>query len=174
MLCQFSPLFVTGDCHFLTFRGLKPVHQKIDFVTKLCTKIASTYLIVREKNKKSAGYHFHAIVNVTTKPKKSWFKKGCHFHFQPIGRSGLIKGCVIPPNYTLTSKDVEDYVYHEPEKAPATLEDDLVNVLIKKTVKNGRKRDSVLRVLNYMCKDFEMPIQYHDYVCVIAGKNRVI
>lgn len=167
-LHDFTSLFETGDTRFLTFRGLKPVHQRIEFLRKHCSKISDTFIVVREANKKTEGYHFHAIIKVVKPPPKSWFKKGCHFNLQPVGRPGITVGCKIPVNYTLTSKELDELPAKEGDDVAV---EQIERKLVQGTVKKNRIRTSVQRVLRYMEKDFELPIQYVDYIITIKNKQ---
>lgn len=160
----------TGDYRFLTLRGAKPKEQKINYANSICKTISKTYLIVREKNHQNDGYHFHAILDCHKEPSKRFFKKGVHMHLKKIGRPDTLEGFVLPlPDPFPTPKDRYDYGHD-----PTTMEDKeihQIDCLIQKRRKELRQNKHVERVLTYMSKDLDMPIQYHDYIYVHNGKN---
>lgn len=171
--CKKSFDSVSADYRFLTFRGPDAKHQKIDFVVKLCKTISSTYLVVREKNKRTEGYHFHAIVRVDKSPiPKSFFKKGCHVNLQLIGRKEAYVG-MPQVHHSFTGKDIADMYECTDSKEEAQERHNaiIMEKAIKKHKKERKISDSVDRVLRYMSKELEMPCQFTDYVYVVSKKN---
>lgn len=165
----------SADYRFLTFRGPDAKHQSINFVEKMCKAVSRTYLIVREKNKRTDGYHFHALLRVDFPVPKSFFKKGCHVNLQLVGRAGRRSGMPPPPT-TITSKDV-DLMYEcteNKEEAKSQHVDVIVEKLHKACAKASRIRESVSRVVDYMAKELEMPCQFTDYIYVVSGKHQCI
>lgn len=163
MLCGLAKHFNTGDVRLLTLRGIKPSQQKLNFVSKLVSKIANTYVIVRERNKKTEGYHFHALLKVSTPPKPSWFKKGVHMHIARIGH------CPLRVDFP-TNQEFHDFKELAPDASAAMEEKQVSNLIYKAQSRNT----DVLKVLKYISKELEMPIQYHDYQIVVSKKNQTI
>lgn len=162
--------FLNGDIRFLTLKG-PPDNKKlqnINNIDKMCKKVAKTYIIVREANKKTSGYHFHAILKLHTVPKKNWFIKGVHMNLQHIGAY-----CSNYP-YALSQLESLDYLHFVPEAKPEVYDAKEANLLNKRTDTSQRLYDHVHRVLKYMSKELEFPAQYTDYIISIHGKNQAI
>lgn len=160
--------YLSGDVRFLTFKGALPKHQKMSFVENKIRPYSKNYIIVREKNKKSEGYHFHAIIKLNRVPKAQWYIKGVHMHLQKVGNRLAVN------SRPLTKEEVLEYVYTVPEKKQtliSQLEERLVELKIDQTVK---KNDDVSRVLSYMAKEFEFPAQYTDYIICESGKMTLL
>lgn len=154
----------------MTFKSPKPKHQKIDFVRKLLYKVSKTFLIVREKNKMVEGYHYHAIFKKIKVPPKSWYIKGVHMNLRKIGTSLTMQS-----NY-LTKKDLQDV-----PAPPQITKENLIDISLKQVrsvvIKNHMKTQNdldIMRVLNYLSKEIDDPIQYEDYVLICRGKSRLL
>jgi len=169
MLCQYQHLFAspTGDYRFLTFKGVASKHQKIGFVSDLCRKVSGTFIVVRERNKKSEGYHFHAIMMMQNEPPKSWFKKGIHMNLQRIGKNGNGNGNVIPD--IMNAKECMDAC--QTESGKEMVETQIMERAFAQSHRAVKHRDAVGRVLSYMEKEMEYPSQYTDYVFYLRGKS---
>lgn len=160
--------------YFLTFRGVTKKQQKIGYVSDMCKKISNNYFIVRECNKKTEGYHFHALLSLTKNPAQGWFKKGCHIHLQPLNscKTALFKlgGNSVPPiNGDITEQDL--YENNEDPEIFAAHKNQLIEKAVTKCFKSTKNWVHVCRVVNYMKKEFEMPCQYSDYILVLRGKQ---
>uniref|UniRef100_UPI004047D0B4 hypothetical protein n=1 Tax=Polynucleobacter sp. TaxID=2029855 RepID=UPI004047D0B4 len=131
-------------------------------------KVAKTYIIVREANKKTTGYHFHAILKLHTIPKKNWFIKGVHMNLQRVGSY-----CGNYP-YGLSQLETLEYLHAYPMATPEVFEEKQDNLINKRADTSQRLYDHVGRVLKYMSKDLEFPAQYTDYIISIHGKNHAI
>lgn len=165
--------FITGNVQFLTVRGHQPKHQKIEFIRKMCAKIANTYLIVREKNKKgNSGYHFHVILKQVNKPNKSWFKKGLHINLKQV-RAKLYLS-----SHTFSDRELNTMAFEDGEKGHTIINQlkneknvDREKRALKKLPLTSVDRTSVRKILNYMSKEAYMPIQYQDYIYIKSKKN---
>lgn len=71
---------------FITVRG-PGRWQQIGKINDFLRKISSHYFIVREKNKKTDGFHYHALVSQTKDIKPNWFRKGVHIHVTTVAKS---------------------------------------------------------------------------------------
>lgn len=170
MLSKYTSIFLSSRCYFLTLRH--PDEKKgINFVDKLVNKVSKTYIIVRERNKTQEGFHFHAIMKMSSLPKKNWFIKKVHMNIKPIGNH-------VPTVPSLfTDSDIndaqatdggEEWVEHMIENQADRR---FQRVLLKPTSQNDTH---VRRVLCYMSKDLDMPIQYVDYIYCRRGKRQKI
>lgn len=159
----------SSDLRFLTLKGEEPKYQTLATVQRLCAIIANSYIIVREANKTKDGYHFHALLKVTKEPPKSWFKKGVHMNLKKVGRPQTMEGFV-PPVPLPTNREV-----HEAQRDEVITPEHLEELYFQKAyIKSKReqiKRKNVERILIYMSKELDMPIQYKDYQLVISKKN---
>lgn len=170
-------VFNSPKAYFLTFKGKGKAHQKIDYVSKMIKKISNNYYIVREKNKMTEGYHFHAIFIMITKPKASWFKKGCHINLQKVGKGHLVYTAPLPQypppvNTGVSARDIDeshDAVEHS--NNVRLYEDQIITKCIKDAGQSLDRLAHVQRTLKYMAKEQEFPIQYTDYVYAVHGKN---
>ena len=168
-----------SDLRFLTVKGDK--YQDINKVQKLVAKIANTYYIVRELNKKSCGYHFHALLSCEKEPTRRWFKKGVHMHLKKVGKiekkekketkdDEEVHSSIVP----MTSKEVAEWIERDPDNAIPVLTDKLITGCFKRHTKRKKKEQHLMRILNYMSKEFEYPAQYSDYILVVSKHNRVL
>lgn len=147
----------------------------MDTILKMCKKLGKTFLIVRESNKKDKGYHYHAIVNVSTKPATSFFKKGIHIRLHKLGARypiGHNNGAGrLPPPITFTKKElheVQEYP-HIKEMVVDAMTDAMFSIIHKKL----NMCPHVNRVLSYLSKEIQTlpnPVQYQDYIYMKAGK----
>lgn len=145
--------------YFLTFKGSRPQHQRIDFVRRMCAKLSKSYFIVRESNKQNDGYHFHALVRLDKYPPKNWFKKGCHIKLQ---RLGSFEGERTEP---------------EPQPDPVVPEDRPIEraehyQLIEDHLKKQDDAVHAAKTTSYMVKELAEPKQFENYVLVIRGRNK--
>jgi len=167
-------LFETSPVFFLTFKSEKTKHQSINFIDKLCKKLSSTYLIIREKNKVNEGYHFHALFKSVKTPPKRWFIKGVHMHLRQVGRSAVKSKIVYPPPNVISRREIQD-AYLEGLINLEVRNDEIMNRhIFPRQLKKLKLRENVDRLLLYMSKEAELPVQYHDYILCVGGKQRVI
>lgn len=71
---------------FFTVKDTK--WQKMDKVRKHILKISKWFVIVREENKATSGYHFHALFRSKDAPKRNWFRRGVHMNLRQYGKFG--------------------------------------------------------------------------------------
>ena len=158
--------FIDGQCYLFTFKSINPKHE-INFVNRLCKKVSKTYIIVRERNKITEGYHYHAVMKMTCLPKPSWFIKGIHMNLKRIGFTRRTKPL-------FSKKEVHDISAGCPEGQPASLkeylDDDLLTKVIDDRGSDVARAVHVDRTLNYLSKEMEMPAQYSDYILSVRGK----
>lgn len=162
--------FFTGDIRFLTFKGVKPKEQKIGFVNDKCRAISSTYVIVRELNKKTEGFHFHALLKVSKPPKDSWFIKGTHMNLQKVGKRLTVN------TRALNLKEVLEYSDLCPEMKQTLMAEQMEEPRITKLIDESvRLHQHVDRALRYMSKELPtLPVQYNDYIICLRGKMHPI
>jgi len=160
--------YLLGDVRFLTFKGTAKKHQSIGFINDKCRKISSTYSIVREANKATPGYHFHAILKCNTAPKKSWFIKGVHMNLQRVGKP------LTAVSYPLNLKEVSQCLYFFPETAATLYAEQLDYKLDQVMEKFTQKSEDLDKILTYMSKELEHPIQFTDYIISRKGKQTVL
>lgn len=180
-LTYLSPNFTNGKAHFLTFKSnAKPTHQKIQFIQRRCKQIAKTYLIIRERNKKSGGYHFHAIIQAETKPAGSWFIKGAHMNYLQIGKKtvperplDLERKAPTLPSPELTTLEKQEMHHHE-QITDSEIEEIAINRAMIACVKRDKTNTEIIKVLRYMAKELELPAQYTDYILSIKGKQTIL
>jgi len=158
------------DIRFLTLRGVKKRQQQIGFVNDKLRKISDNYYIVREKNKKVEGYHFHALVSVKKEPKKAWYTKGVHIHLKRVGRSETKTQC-IPDPPCVTARDLVECPIEILPELQDKYEEQLIQNTIKKSFKRHRIGSAINNCYHYMQKEQSMPIQFHDYIFVCKGKH---
>lgn len=168
MLTSYNDVFSPENSYFLTLKGPDAKHQKIGYVNDLLRKVSSTYLVVREKNKISDGYHFHAIAKMEKKPPATWYKKGVHMKLQKIGSpEKLPEDWKIPIPY-LSRRTLSDMREHYEDNV-------IIDYLMEKTARVSlakmRKNTQIEKVLRYMSKDLDMPMQYTDYIYVHNKKH---
>jgi len=167
-------LFECPPVFFLTFKSEKTKHQSINFIDKLCKKISSTYLIVREKNKVTEGYHFHALFKSVKPPSKRWFIKGVHMHLRQVGRSATKSKIVPAIPSSITKRDIEE-AYHTGQITVEERNDQIMNRhIFPSQMKKLKLREHVDRILLYVSKEAELPAQYQDYILCVGGKQRAI
>lgn len=168
--------------YFLTLKGEK--YQTVGKVADLIRKVSKTFFVVREKNRKSAGYHFHALIEMEKEPHKSWFKKGVHMNLNRVGERvwynawGELcrdenKGSYLVPTDEWDSKALADYIENEPEEGLKFANDELFNKQLKLHRKKMEYLGHITRILTYMEKEQEFPAQYTDYICMRSGKHIV-
>lgn len=160
----------SSKLYFLTLRGLKNAHQKIDFTIKKCKKIAKTFIIVREKNKRTEGYHFHALIKATVEPGKSWYSKGVHMNMKRVGRRDT--NVTYPPPHIGELHDRK--ALDEGLITPTQYADAIVDKIFEDHARKDKRKTHVDRLLHYMSKDLHMPIQYHDYYYSLRGASKRI
>ncbi len=168
MLSQVADVFAGAPCLFITIRYPEGKEKGISSVTKLCLKLSKTLIVVRERNKKTEGFHYHALVKNAVYPKKTWFKKGVHMNVKRVGIAET--KIVYPPVVQISNKEWEKAVDHG-LATKEEYEDHLIGIRLDKAVKLIKKMSHTMRVLHYMSKEMEMPAQYTDYMYVLKGKN---
>lgn len=149
------------DVRFLTVK-----HHTIQTVGKvhdLCRKVSDEHFIVREKNKKTEGYHFHAFMIMKKEPTKQWFKKGVHMNLLKIGKRQDNVGMVLPlPG--LTSSELAEAIHHEPAYA-LKVENDLILHSKRLFLKGSLRKLHCDKVLSYMSKDLSgEAVHFVDYL----------
>lgn len=161
-----KPLFSSPNVHFLTLKTLKGPKDRFQSISKVSDhlrKVSKTFFLVREKNKKDEGFHFHALLLLPKKPSKGWYRKGVYTHLQKVGRrarcpSGLSVG---PP---------DDMGWDLPEVQEILSEEALDRVIQTAVVRSSVEK-SVGRLFSYMMKEFH-PERYVGYVLVCRGKSK--
>lgn len=162
----------SNDVRVLTLKHEN--YQNIDKVAKHVKKISDTFFLVREKNKKDVGYHYHAILVVKKEPPRSWFRKGVHIHLTKLGRfTQDLKGFV-PPIPEMNSRDISEVNSHDPQEAEAILIDKVARQTYLKFQKKEQRLKYVRGVIKYLTKEFINPIQYVDYVYQIGRTNHTL
>lgn len=159
--------FTKGEVYFLTFRGNLPNHQKIGYISDHIRKVCNNFFVVRETD--GAGtdkFHFHAVMKMPEKPKKSWFKKGLHFDFKHVGHRGKTVGAPPPPLADLTQLEFEESISIEPEVVQGVKKTDRVIDKLKEShLKTQKHRGHKERVVNYIFKDLnDESAMYTHYV----------
>jgi hypothetical protein len=166
-------------CFFFTYKSDRK--HKMDTVIKLLGKVSTTFFCIREKNKSSPGYHYHAIFRAEKPPPKRWFRKGIHMNLLEIGENKL-KNTIIKDRSTriereaisqLDEKDIEQKL----TKLRLEIEIKKINLQAQsgRLYKKLQKRKQIIKVLAYMSKESpENPVQYEDYYLRIRGKGRII
>ncbi len=178
MLMRYAPLFVKKTVRFLTLKGIKDSYQDMDKVCKHVKKISNTFLIVRERNKRTEGFHFHAILLLAKEPHKGWYKKGLHLNLQKLSTAvakqrGNVGMCMQPP--LVGGRDIKDATdLKELKEIQGVVEDQVIDDVIKRSVAGRRLKEHIVRCLRYMSKELEFPIQYYDYQYMIKNKNYTI
>lgn len=162
------------DLRFLTLKGDK--YQKIGKVSDLIRKISKTYYVVREANKKSTGYHFHALIAVDKEPRKAWYKKGVHMHLAKVGKVEHKVVTGVPSQVRLsapemTQKEYKEWSAHEPENSEKHQIDRLINKQVVTVKKLLNLSQHLQRVIQYMEKEQEFPAQYADYMLCVGSKQ---
>lgn len=153
--------------YFLTLKGPKDIHNKIDFTIKKCKKISKTFVIVREPNKTTPGYHFHALIKATEEPPKRWYSKGVHMNMKRVGKSSINIGMNLnPPIQLYTDKHFAEGHFTS-EKYTEVVEQKLMEVFHA----NHIRLNHVDRLLTYMSKTLDLPMQYTDYYFSNRGKS---
>lgn len=162
--------FASGNMLFLTFKGTeKASHQKIDFVKKLCDKISDKFFIVRESNKKTPGFHFHALIRTDVVPPAKWYIKGCHMHVSKVGKPE--KPVVKAPPITFTQCELGEALECG-VMTSSEVEQIKTSVWMERAAKSLRHETNVSKILSYMSKEAELPAQYTDYILVVNKKHR--
>lgn len=167
-------LTASGDVRLLTVKSTTDKLSKISQIHKHLMKISNTYLITRENNKKTAGFHYHAVLKVQKEPSKSWFKKGIHMNLLKIGRyNGEIEGLNPPLSLEPSIKQL----VREAEDGETTI-DEVTSEVMKRTaersMKNQERIKHIKRALDYILKELTCPEQYVNYQFVIKGKSTAI
>lgn len=159
------------DVRFLTYRDPKK-HVAIGKVNDHCRKVSDTYYIVRERDKATEGYHYHAIMLMNKEPAKGWYTKGIHINLKKIGRRANNVGMVLPvQGPTALEKAVE--LFHCPENKEALEKASLEHAMAGE-LKRYKRKNHVDRVLNYMAKEQINPVRFVDYMFVVKTKHMVL
>lgn len=147
---------------FITVRG-SGRWQKIGKVSDLLKRVSSNYFIVREKDKKGDGYHFHSLVSTNKDIKPNWYRKGIHIHVVPVGDKKV--------RLPLIPQDEEEMLHLKygdtiPEGIDKILIDGMLNLYSKDRIRHGRtvKNTHLARVVTYMFKELTIPQQYTNYL----------
>lgn len=162
----FDVFSTSSDLRMLTVKS--PKYQTIEKMRKMCLKVSNTFFIVREKNKKSDGYHFHALLKMASEPKKSWYKKGVHINLLKVGRNN---GPPLPPPVFPESKSTLDKELYDGEINQKEHDEALIDVMLAKSMRNLRMLNHVRRVVNYVTKELTNPQQYVNYHLIIRKKG---
>ncbi len=155
---------------FLTLRTSEgnPKGDSPNCVHNILKKYSTDYFIVKEKDHKGKGFHYHAIWSCSAlrTPTGSFYKKGWHMHNTPLGDINP-SSCLIPE-----SLDHVEYLQGNTEDTP--LDEYIINKGLyeqkqQKSSKRSRVKKSghVGRCVDYLLKEFPMiPVQYQDYIYV--------
>lgn len=158
--------FLTGNPFYITLRGARPREQKMDWCVKHMKKISSTFVVVREKNKKAEGYHFHVLAKLKKVPHKGWYKKGVHIYVNRVYSYSQAK-------YVFTGRERFELSCDDDEESfiESVHLDDIMKNAEKKMIEQVRREAHVKKILHYMSKDLDMPILYVDYQYILRGKT---
>ena len=162
----------TDDYRFLTYR--MSGGTTVSKVADKCRKVADTFFVIRENDKKGEGYHYHAIMRMNKEPPKSWYTKGVHINLKKIGRPQTTDGMVLPMGGSTAQDDLE-HLHHCPEDRPL-VEEEILKRSLDKHLKKTARLKNVERVLQYMSKDYQdrSPVRYVDYAYVYNGKQSTL
>lgn len=173
--------FENSKSIFLTYKG-DGKHQLMDTVVRHCRKISSTFLLVRENNKISDGFHYHGLLKLKEQklPAKRWFRKGVHMHISEICPPKNKN----PPIYD-TKLDIEEYKNQILLTSKTELEKILNLSKLKNKIKlaklkqnniiiskKTKKLNEITKILTYMTKELQIPMQYTNYYLQIRGRSR--
>lgn len=166
--------FEKGKAFFLTYKG-DGKHQLMDTVVKRLKKVSNTFLVIREKNKIAMGYHYHALFKLKSDMKnisKRWFRKGVHMHLVDLQES---KSTLASFDYGDWKKDKlkNDTSMNENEIAKLKLQIEMSKLYKKKykLEKRSKKQSTIEKILKYMSKEAQNPLQYTDYVFIYRKKS---
>lgn len=176
MLLSLVDEFTTGKAVFLTVRDPKGKrYQSVSQMSDHVKKVANTYIIVMEKNKKIEGHHMHVLLKEVKPPAHGFFTKGCHVNYRYVGSR---EACGLPPYegprpdpVVFTRRDYADAAAVGDVETMEVIEQQNEDKVITRLTKKTTHRHHIERVLNYMSKDLYLPAQYHDYIYVKAKKN---
>lgn len=158
----------TSDVRFLTLKG--SAYQKIGKVSDLIRKISKTYVVVRELNKKSEGYHFHALIKVDKEPTKRWFRKGVHMNLQKLGNPSGSKN--LPTGMPMFNQnEISEIAEYDKDIALGIVKIQTLKTDWDNVNKKARYSKDIKRITSYMSKEMELPAQYEDYLAVDKGKT---
>lgn len=144
-------------------------------------KISNNFIVTRESNKATAGYHFHALFRTKDYPKKSWFKKGVHIHIKEVGRRNGLLEYKCPKRYppplnttpsigeiiTAPSREIERDLLLERARC-------LQKLYFEKGLREEARAEHALSVLKYIGKELTPISEYYkDFIIVIKKKHRV-
>lgn len=161
--------------YHLTYRKMgDPKGRLPSIVSNHVKKYSDNYLIVREKNKKTDGYHHHCIfsLNQFKEIKKNFFRKGVHMHLQKLGDTN--------PRLPTIPESAEhvDHIMgidRDDSLELTLIKKDLYGQKVKIQAKRSRKKKSghVTRVIDYILKELpEYPEQYIDYIYVKKKRSQ--
>lgn len=155
---------------FITVRG-PDRWQKIGKVNDFIRRKSSNYFIVREKDKRKDGYHFHALVSQEKDIKPNWFRKGIHVHIKPVvsGKTPHIPECAV-------EADILKYGTPDPPVGvERVIHDTLYSIARTKRTNHAQtvKNTKLLAILNYMFKEVTDNHQlYQDYIIKLSPKSK--
>lgn len=162
--------------HFLTFKGKKTRHQTVGWPGDKLRKISKNYFIVRERNKISDGYHFHALAVLEKDPPKGWFMKGVHMHCSKIGDLRSNESETLMPPARATAQELDEEVSLKPldEAEDALIEYGMEKLRVRARRSRLRNKHALhlRRITDYIMKE-DPKLQYVDYIKVENGKNVV-
>lgn len=172
---MYSVFKKSHDLRFLTFKSLtEDKFQKISKLSDRLRLVSDSYYIVREANKITPGYHFHALVVLKKEPPKSWYRKGVHIHLQKVGKPPEDGKQRKPEKLSMetTEKQLYDMECHEPEKARVIRDNLIFDRLVDSARKIIKYKDNVRTIIRYMEKEQKEYVQYENYVLCVHKKMK--
>lgn len=174
---KIAALLSNGRSFLFTIKSDKKIYQNINKIDKMISKISKTYIITRERNKKTAGYHFHAVFRADSAPKPGWFKKGIHMNLKEIGYKKDHKNT--PPKKVpliLPSIPWEEISNIPDEEMRVRYINDYNNERLYQYFRNEMKKElknrDINNVLCYICKEItQNSLQYRDYIVKLSNRN---
>lgn len=163
--------------YFITIKGAKKTHWKIDYARKKLRRISDSFVLVREPNVQKEGYHFHALISLTVPEiPKNWYQKGVHFNVQKVRNNGTC----IPSQEELFWREETQ---REDLKADGLAEAEIDSVIhhhkeimkmkakIRKIKYDAKMSDDLSRILRYMFKTVSP--SYMDMCFYIDGNSKM-
>lgn len=154
--------------HFMTLKGMPGCNtraQTIGYINDILKKLSKHYYIVREKNKVSKGYHFHALYVQDRERKVA--RKAVRIHIQSLGNVSTPRIPVPALNLKEKWEELESHSEYN----------DRLNLLIDRTIEEGkvkalklrrtyRNEGHINRVIAYMEKELDKDLsrEYVDYI----------
>lgn len=161
--------------YFMTVKDMlrvNPRRQTIGFVNDLVKRDSDHYFIVKEKNKVTDGFHFHAVFSARDEHVQcKWNRKGMHIYVHPVGD--------LAPRDPDFPRERWDYDHRADAKEADVAERGEIVVMADNMVKAGKarvraktkKEGHVGRCVVYLMKEVPPnPVKYVDYIYVKKAK----